>query len=198
MSFLPELFRLILAMIVAWFVTRIPLVILPRISIRPLDLVEHPFDPEINESLILQILRIRRAYWASIPFGLIPLIFGVLMLSQSPSSVGFGLVVGSSWVMLSRIVPFDLDPMLRFPYSMGLIHELNRIRLEPYPCCKSSNPVWALDSVRCSSCSHMMLNYPRPDLGRNRSDGRILGSLRVMILDGHPFSESREESTEEE
>ncbi len=198
MSFLPELSRLLLAMFVAWFITRIPLVILPRMSLRPLDLIEHPFDPEINDSLILQILRIRRAYWASIPFGLIPLIFGIMMLSQSPSSVGFGLVVGSSWVMLSRIVPFDLDPMSRFPYSMSLIHELNRIRLEPYPCCKSSNPVWALDSVRCSCCSYVLLDYPRPDLGRSRSDGRIFGSLRVMVLDGHPFSESRETRTEEE
>ncbi len=198
MSFLPELFRLLLAMFVGWFLTRIPLVILPRISIRPLELIEHPFNPEINDSLILQILRIRRAYWASIPFGLIPLIFGIMMLSQSPSSVGFGLVVGSSWVILSRIVPFDLDPMFRFPYSMSLIHELNRIRLEPHPCCKSSNPVWALDSVRCSSCSYVMLDYPRPDLGRSRSDGRILGSLRVIVLDGHPFTESRETRTEEE
>ncbi|HJM66847.1 MAG TPA: hypothetical protein QF555_04815 [Candidatus Thalassarchaeaceae archaeon] len=198
MAFLPELSRLLIAMFIAWFFTRIPLVILPRISIRTLDLVDHPNPPEVNEFLILQILRIRRAYWASIPFGLIPLVLGIIMLNQSPSSVGFGLIVGSSWVILSRIVPFDLDPMFRFPYSMNLIHELNRIRVESYPCCKSSNPFWFLDSVRCSSCSHILLDYPRPDLGRTRIDGWLWGSLRVMILDGHSLSESNLTTNSEE
>ena len=189
---------LFVAMIVAWFLTRLPLIILPRISIRPLNIREHPLDPDVDEALILQVLRIRRAYWASIPFGLIPLVLGIIMISQSPSSVGFGLIVGSSWVILSRVVPFDLDSIRRFPYSMDLIHELNRIRFERHPCCSESNPVWTLDCVRCSSCSYIMLNCPRPDLGRKRSDGFFLGAIRVLILDGHPFSESNQIENEEE
>ncbi|MEC7462193.1 MAG: hypothetical protein VX439_01975, partial [Candidatus Thermoplasmatota archaeon] len=125
MSLLSEIIRLVVSIFVAWLITRLPLVVLPRISIRPLELIDHPNDPEINETLILQILRVRRAYWASIPFGLIPLILGILMIIQSPTSVGFGLIIGSSWVILSRLIPFDLDYLSHFPYSMNLVHELN-------------------------------------------------------------------------
>ena len=198
MTLYSEILRLVISIFVAWLITRLPLVVLPRISIRPIELIEHPHDPEINDALILQILRVRRAYWASIPFGLIPLLLGIIMIVQSPSSVGFGLIIGSSWVILSRLVPFDLDDLTRFPYSMNLIHELNRIRIEKYPCCSLSNPVWSLDAVKCSECSHVLLNQPRPDLGRKRNDGLFLGSLRIMILDGHSFFESNSDSISEE
>ncbi len=198
MSLFLEITRLVLSILVAWLITRLPLVVLPRISLRSLELVEHPHDPQIDEPLILQILRVRRAYWASIPFGLIPLVLGTIMIIQSPSSVGFGLIIGSSWVILSRLVPFDLGPLVQFPYSMNLIHELNRIRIEKYPCCSNPNPVWSLDSVKCSKCSHVLLDHPRPDLGRKRSDGMLLGALRIMILDGHPFAESNANRLNEE
>ena len=128
MTLYSEILRLVISIFVAWLITRLPLVVLPRISIRPIELIEHPHDPEINDALILQILRVRRAYWASIPFGLIPLLLGIVMIVQSPSSAGFGLIIGSSWVILSRLVPFDLDELTRFPYSMNLIHKLNKSR----------------------------------------------------------------------
>ena len=198
MSLLSEIIRLVVSMLVAWLITRLPLVVLPRISIRPLELIDHPNDPEINENLILQILRVRRAYWASIPFGLIPLILGILMIIQSPSSVGFGLIIGSSWVILSRLVPFDLDHLSYFPYSMNLVHELNRIRIEKYPCCDIPKPIWSLDAVKCSECSHILLDHARPDLGRKRSDGILFGALRIMILDGHAFSEPNSDIFSEE
>ena len=198
MSLLSEIIRLVVSMLVAWLITRLPLVVLPRISIRPLELIDHPNDPEINENLILQILRVRRAYWASIPFGLIPLILGILMIIQSPSSVGFGLIIGSSWVILSRLVPFDLDHLSYFPYSMNLVHELNRIRIEKYPCCAIPKPVWSLDAVKCSECSHILLDHARPDLGRKRSDGALFGALRIMILDGHAFTEPNSDILSEE
>ena len=198
MSLLSEIIRLVVSMLVAWLITRLPLVVLPRISIRPLELIDHPNDPEINENLILQILRVRRAYWASIPFGLIPLILGILMIIQSPSSVGFGLIIGSSWVILSRLVPFDLDHLSYFPYSMNLVHELNRIRIEKYPCCDNPKPIWSLDAVKCSECSHILLDHARPDLGRKRSDGILFGALRIMILDGHAFTEPNSDIFSEE
>ena len=198
MSLFSEILRLIISIFIAWLITRLPLVVLPRISIRPLELIEHPHDPEINDNLILQILRVRRAYWASIPFGLIPLILGILMIIQSPSSVGFGLIIGSSWVILSRLIPFDLDHLSHSPYSMNLIHELNRIKIEKYPCCEIPTPVWSLDAVKCLECSHVLLNHPRPDLGRKRSDGILLGALRIMILDGQGFSESSSKISSEE
>ena len=126
------------------------------------------------------------------------MILGILMIIQSPTSVGFGLIIGSSWVILSRLIPFDLDYLSHFPYSMNLVHELNRIRIEKYPCCEIPKPVWSLDAVKCSECSHVLLNHPRPDLGRKRSDGILLGALRIMILDGHAFTEPNSDRFSEE
>jgi hypothetical protein len=34
---------------------------------------------------------------------------------------------------------------------------------------------------------------PRPDLGRKRSDGRLLGMLRLLISDGYPMVSPIEE-----
>jgi len=39
-------------------------------------------------------------------------------------------------------------------------------------------------AVRCKQCRHVAMDLPRPDLGRMRSDGRLKGSLRVLLTDG--------------
>ena len=37
------------------------------------------------------------------------------------------------------------------------------------------------------------MQKPRPDLGRIRSDGRLMGSFRVLLMDGHsPFPTSED------
>ncbi len=56
MSLLSEIIRLVVSILVAWLITRLPLVVLPRISIRPLELIDHPNDPEINETLISEVI----------------------------------------------------------------------------------------------------------------------------------------------
>ena len=96
MSFSVEVARFIVALSISWFLTRIPLYLLPRINLHDLPLVDHPASPSVDEALILQLLRVRRAYWASIPIGLVPIVIGLLMIIQSPSSFGFGLIVGAS------------------------------------------------------------------------------------------------------
>ena len=193
MSFTVEIARFIVALSISWFLTRIPLYLLPRINLHDLPLVDHPASPPVDEVLVLQLLRVRRAYWASIPIGLVPIVIGLLMIIQSPSSFGFGLIVGAAWVLIARITPFALDPTGRYPYAMGLIHELNRIRLEPPPCCPSPIPVWEIDGVRCTSCHRLLLAESRPDIGRRRSDNLLLGAMRVILLDGRPFTDAAEE-----
>ena len=193
MSFSVEIARFLIALSISWFVTRIPLYLLPRITVRDLPIVDHPAPPTVDEALVLQLLRVRRAYWASIPIGLVPIILGLMMIAQSPSSFGFGLIVGAAWVLIARVTPFALDPTGRYPYTMSLIHELNRIRLEPVPCCSSPQAVWEIDGVRCASCRKILLSESRPDLGRRRSDNLLLGFLRVILLDGRPFTDAAEE-----
>lgn len=193
MSFSVEITRFVVALSISWFVTRIPLFLLPRIALHELPLVDHPAPPPVDEALILQLLRVRRAYWASIPIGLVPIALGLLMIIQSPSSFGFGLIVGASWVLIARITPFTLNPIGRYPYAMGLIHELNQISLEPTPCCADSSPIWEIDGVRCASCNRLLLAESRPDIGRRRSDKFLLGVMRVILLDGRPFTDAAEE-----
>ncbi|DAC22424.1 MAG TPA: hypothetical protein HA345_05500 [Candidatus Thalassarchaeaceae archaeon] len=193
MSLSIELSRFIIALSISWFVTRLPLFLLPRITLHDLPLVDHPAPLPIDEALILQLLRVRRAYWASIPIGLVPIVLGLLMIVQSPSSFGFGLIVGAAWVLIARITPFSLEPTGRYPYSMALIHELNRLRLEPVSCCTNPSPSWELDGVRCISCHALLLAESRPDLGRRRSDNILAALLRVILLDGRPFVDAAEE-----
>ena len=76
---------------------------------------------------------------------------------------------------------------------MGLIHELNRIRLQPSPCCTDTLPFWEIDGVRCASCRRLLLAESRPDIGRRRSDNFLLGLMRVILLDGRPFTDAAEE-----
>ncbi|DAC26479.1 MAG TPA: hypothetical protein HA330_02815, partial [Candidatus Thalassarchaeaceae archaeon] len=96
MSLSIELSRFLIALSISWFVTRIPLFLLPRITLHDLPLVDHPAPLPVDETLVLQLLRVRRAYWASIPIGLVPIVLGLLMIIQSPSSFGFGLIVGAA------------------------------------------------------------------------------------------------------
>jgi len=38
-----------------------------------------------------------------------------------------------------------------------------------------------------------LLRLARPDLGRRRTDGRIMGLVRLLISDGYPLVSSEEE-----
>ena len=44
---------------------------------------------------------------------------------------------------------------------------------------------WEVRAIRCLNCRIVSLDLPRPDLGRIRSDGRFVGTLRILLMDGH-------------
>ena len=77
------------------------------------------------------------------------------------------------------------------PWTKDLAVELqsvmDRSRIES--CCSHPAPVWMLQSISCSACGAVLSRTPRPDLGRPRSDGRIAGTLRLLITDGYPLAE---------
>ena len=60
-------------------------------------------------------------------------------------------------------------------------------------CCPFAQPMWEVTSVRCKSCGKILLMEPRPDLGRPRSDGWIMGFVRLIISDGRAMISSDEE-----
>tara|TARA_B110000444_G_scaffold195038_1_gene185468 strand:- start:27786 stop:27947 length:162 start_codon:yes stop_codon:yes gene_type:complete len=53
--------------------------------------------------------------------------------------------------------------------------------------------MWEVIAVRCTTCGKNLLNIPRPDLGRPRSDGWIMGFVRLLLTDGKPIIASEEE-----
>ncbi len=191
---LGSLLALSISVLLVWIITRLPMVIFPRLRIRANRMEPHPAPVAIDESLIIAMLRMRRSYWLAIPFALVPLGYGLIMLRFIPTSIGFGLTVGAGWVVLSRTLPASLDPRRRAPYALALIHDLNRVRLLPASCCEAPTTRWESDAVRCERCRAVHLAEARPDLGRSRCDGWILGGLRLLLLDGRPATEPTEES----
>jgi len=53
--------------------------------------------------------------------------------------------------------------------------------------------MWEVTCIRCKACGTVLLNEPRPDLGRPRSDGWIMGFVRLVLTDGKPIMASDEE-----
>ena len=79
------------------------------------------------------------------------------------------------------------DFRLRFLVDEGL--EINNALI----CCENINPQWEVACVRCLNCDRLLLNHPRPDLGRIRTDGFLKGGLRVLLLDSRPLLSLKDE-----
>ena len=115
-------------------------------------------------------------------------------MSYGSPAIGFGLWCVSGWLILSRLTGFisDEDP----PWTKQLAMHLQLVRNKAdseKSCCNLPYPVWQVTCVRCTNCGSKLLNKPRPDLGRRRSDGFIRGFFRLIVTDGRPIVASEEE-----
>ncbi len=167
----------------------------------------HPESVPITYELLDRILILRRLYWMSIFFTIPSLIYGWIMITWATSPLGFGLFLSSGWTIVSRLLPDSSQTQYFYPYSLNLIFDLNLLinssRLndvlategldidESLICCKSIDARWEVASVRCLNCNRLLLNHPRPDLGRIREDGLIKGGLRLLLLDSRPLLSSK-------
>tara|TARA_B100000242_G_scaffold137604_1_gene97741 strand:+ start:3973 stop:4287 length:315 start_codon:yes stop_codon:yes gene_type:complete len=102
--------------------------------------------------------------------------------------------VVSGWLVLSRATGFIAGEKPHWNKDLAMELQLvrNRARSED-SCCNLPHPVWEITAVRCKSCGQTLLARPRPDLGRPRRDGKIMGFLRLLISDGKPIVSSEEE-----
>ena len=186
---------------VGYVIPRLPLIFFSRLQSLNYAFSKHPEPVKVTPELLARIITMRKLYWSGLIYSIIPVLFGWLIIRWSGSSLGFGLLLSGGWTILARILPAGENEIQRYPYSMNLVHSLHDVRvrcklneLPPTnqeellkdPCCGLPNPVWEIAAVRCTNCRSILLNEPRPDLGRVRSDGIIRGSMRVMILDGRP------------
>ena len=119
---------------------------------------------------------------------LMPMALGLMAVMGAHSPFGVGLILGSGWTIMSWLLPEDLTSHRRWPCSLSIAERLQMLRNdsadEEKRCCKAPEPHWEVANVRCAACLKVLLDIPRPDLGRKRSDGWLLGSFRVWLLDG--------------
>ncbi len=186
---------LVIGGIIGMVIPRIPALFFCRFTHLERDLTPHPDPLPVDVSLIQRMLLMRRLHNMGWVLVMLPILLAWLVLDVSPEPFALGLLVGSGWWVLSRIVPTDFEPVKRRPISMALIRCVNELRKPEQPCCEGCAPQFEVRAIRCAACGKVLLSAPRPDLGRVRCDGTILGLFRCLILDGSsPFEAGADEN----
>ncbi len=160
----------------------------------------HPHPIPLSPYLTQRVLHLRSFYWSSMILASITLLFGAASLKWGSAPFGFGLWVATSWMVLSRVQSAvgGRGPPWTKEMAIGLQLVMNRASSSG-ACCVDATPVWFSNRIACESCDEVLDPRPRPDLGRPRSDGRIMGMLRMLISDGYPLAAPPDEdSTSEE
>ena len=168
---------------------RLPTLLMTRAKGFNLRFPPHPEPVPLSPYLTQRVLHLRVFYWLSLVVGLLVLAFGAASLRWGSPVFGFGLWVASTWMILSRLQMYLAGRPA--PWTKDLAVELqsvmNRSRTEA--CCSVPTPSWRLQAISCTTCGAVLSRTPRPDLGRPRSDGRLSGTLRLLITDGYPLAE---------
>lgn len=189
------LFLFLCGLLLGHLIPRIPMIIITRMRSFNRRYPNHPRPVPVDGYLLQRVLQMRMMRRWGILFTSIPLLFGWMMLKWSVAAFGMGLFLAGGWTLLSWILP--LSPGISAsPWTMHVAQQLQIVRNKcdsADACCESSMPQWELTGVRCGVCRKTLLNIPRPDLGRPRSDGKIMGMLRLWISDGGPLMLGEEE-----
>ena len=184
MSISADLTRLIVGLFVGILLPRIPLLFFTRFLNLEHELTPHPDPVPIGVPLVQRLLIMRRIHAMGWLISLLPLGMGLLILKSSPEPFGVGLVAGGAWFILSRSVPLNIEDGWGI-LPLSSIQEINNLREPESSCCNRQLLQWEVRAIRCLNCRIVSLDLPRPDLGRIRSDGRFVGTLRILLMDGH-------------
>jgi hypothetical protein len=193
MSVSADLTRLTLGLFFGIILPRVPLLFFTRVLNLERELGPHPDPVPIEVPLVQRLLLMRRIHAMCWLIAILPLSMGILILKSSPEPFAVGLVAGVAWFVLSRMVPVHMGRGLGM-IPLSLIQEINNLRKPQMDCCHKQSLQWEVRAIRCKNCRAVAMNLPRPDLGRIRSDGRLMGSLRILLMDGHSAFPPIEES----
>ena len=187
MSLGADVTRLIVGLLIGMLIPRLPLLFFTRFLNMERELTPHPDPIPVGIPLVQRLLLMRRIHAMCWIVAALPLLLGLLIIKSSPEPFALGMVAGVSWFAISRAIP--QDPNSGFGIlPLSLIQDINNLREPETVCCKRQLLQWEVRAIRCLHCRSMAMNVPRPDLGRMRSDGRMMGSLRVLLMDGRsPF-----------
>ena len=184
MSMGADLTRLVVGLFIGIILPRIPLLFFTRFLILEREITPHPDPIPIGVPLIQRLLLMRRVHRICWLIAIFPLGLGLMALKSSPEPFALGLVAGVAWFALSRMVPMHRGRGFGI-LPLSTIQEINNLREPQTVCCGNQLLQWEVRTIRCKHCRSVSLNLPRPDLGRIRSDGRIMGSFRILLMDGH-------------
>ena len=178
----------------AYLITRIPFLTFPRVKSWNEQFPPHPEPVYVDAHLIQRVLHMRLFYWLALVFAIIPLSFGWVSLAHGSAAFGFGLWAVSGWLVLSRITALAAGEDAPCTKQLAMrLQQVRNVSESTDSCCAFSQPMWEVTAIRCKGCGKILLNESRPDLGRPRSDGWIMGFVRLAITDGRPIMASEEE-----
>ncbi len=183
MSLSADILRLVFGMIVGMVLPRLPLLFFTRFLNMERDLPPHPDPVPISVPLVQRLLLMRRVHLMCWVTALFPIALGLWILQNSPEPFALGMVAGVSWFAITRVVPEDIEQGLGI-LPLSMIKSVNNLREPETDCCEKPELYWEVRAIRCKNCRHVAMDLPRPDLGRMRSDGRLKGSLRILLTDG--------------
>ena len=169
-------------------IPRLPTIFMSRFSFFNAQLPPHPSPVPIDGHLLARVLLMRNLRVLGLMLAFLPLILGWMTIVWAHSPLGVGLLLASAWTLLSWSLPEDWRPYHRWPCNRAIAERLQMLRNdsadENTRCCHYPEVQWDVSAVRCASCLKVLLDLPRPDLGRMRCDGWLKGSFRVWLLDG--------------
>jgi len=166
---------------------RLPVLMITRAKGFNYHFPHHPEPISLSPHLTQRVLHLRAFYWLGLVFALIPLAAGYVSLVWGSAALGFGMWLSSGWSVINKLQTFIGGNPPAWTYEMAIRLQVVMNISKQDPCCDFPEPEWQLTAVRCASCNITLDEMPRPDLGRKRSDGIIMGSIRMLASDGHPI-----------
>ena len=189
-----ESFEFFSGAVLAYMITRIPFLTFPRVKSWNEQFPPHPEPVYVDAHLIQRVLHMRLFYWLALVFAIIPLTFGWVSLAHGSAPFGFGLWTVSGWLVLSRVTGFFAGEEAPCTKQTAMrLQQVRNVSDSEDSCCAFAQPMLEVTCVRCKACGKVLLNEPRPDLGRPRSDGWIMGFVRLVLSDGKPIMAGDEE-----
>ena len=179
---------LVTGILIGHLIPRLPAIFMSRFSFFNAQLPPHPAPVSVDGDLLARVLLMRNLRVLGLMLALMPMALGLMAVIGAHSPFGVGLILGSAWTILSWLLPEDWTSHKRWPCNLSIAERLQMLRNdsadEEKRCCNAPEIHWEVANVRCAACLSVLLEIPRPDLGRKRSDGWLLGSFRVWLLDG--------------
>lgn len=193
MTSVANLTHLVVGLFIGIILPRLPLLFFTRFLVLEREITPHPDPIPIGIPLIQRLLMMRRVHKMCWLVAILPLSLGLIVLKNSPEPFALGLVAGAAWFALSRMVPLHTGRGFGI-LPLSLIQEVNNLREPETECCENQLLQWEVRAIRCKNCRNTTLNLSRPDLGRMRSDGILMGSFRILLMDGHSIFPPVEDS----